>query len=482
MSPRARTAQLDWEDEPARPLGSSDHQEQSGPGEGPERILVVEDDAELRKTLEALLTGYGYEVRTSPEGQHALRLLQRESIDLVLTDLQMPGLGGEALLEQVRDTYRTVPVITMTGFGSVRNAVALTRAGASDYLTKPLEIQPLLESIRNVLASTRSTRKEARTRQRRARHMEAIVGRSRAMLQLQDQIARVAPSPAVVLIQGETGSGKELVARAVHEASGRGPFVAINCGAIPANLLESELFGHAKGAFTGADRDRAGLFEEAHGGTLFLDEIAELPILLQSKLLRVLQFGELRRLGDVKEQKVDVRVIAATHQDLQLAGQEGRFRQDLYYRINVLRLEVPPLREHAGDIPLLAERFLAEVGKREGKPPLRLPPETVKAMMAYPWPGNVRELQNVIERAAILASGPVLGLDDLPPEIRMIAPGKSTTYTLIGQDVTVADLERQHILAVLDQVGGNRTKAAELLGIPRRTLYRRLEEYGILAE
>jgi DNA-binding NtrC family response regulator len=281
-----------------------------------------------------------------------------------------------------------------------------------------------------------------------------------------------------VLIQGETGSGKELVARAVHSISGRGRFVAINCGAIPANLIESELFGHAKGAFTGADRERRGLFEEADGGTLFLDEVAELPLLLQSKLLRVLQFGELRRLGDTEERKVDVRVIAATHQDLEVAVAEGRFRQDLFYRINVLSLSVPPLRERAADIPLLADRFLAEVAKREGRPAPQLSSEAAQAMMRYSWPGNVLELQNVVERAAVLAPGPVLGTDDLPPEIRGAAPARGAT-TLIGQDVTVADLERQHILAVLDQVDGNRSRAAEVLGIPRRTLYRRLEEYGV---
>jgi DNA-binding NtrC family response regulator len=444
-----------------------------------DRILVVEDDRELLRTLESLLTDYGYRALTSADGKQALRTMQQEPVDLVLTDLKMPGLGGEALLEQVRATFPLVPVITMTGFGSVKDAVALTRAGAADYLTKPLEIQPLLESIGRVLEESRPAQDEARARQLGARHFEGIVGRSRPILLLQDQIARIGPSPAMVLINGETGSGKELVARAVHAASGRHPFVAINCGAIPANLLESELFGYARGAFSGAERDRPGLFEEAHGGTLFLDEIAELPMMLQAKLLRVLQFGELRRLGDVKEIRVDVRVIAATHQDLQVAVQEGRFRQDLYFRINVLKLDVPPLRDRASDIPQLTETFLGDLAKRERRLPLRLSPETMQALLAYPWPGNVRELQNVLERAAILCAGTSIEVADLPAEFRTGAPA-SHSSGLIGQDISVSDLERQHILAVLERVGGNRSRAAEMLGIPRRTLYRRLEEYGVM--
>jgi DNA-binding NtrC family response regulator len=442
-----------------------------------ERILVVEDDTELRRTLEALLSAHGYHVVTSPDGREALRRLQSETVDLVVTDLRMPGLGGEALLEQVRATFPELPVITMTAFGSVRDAVTLTRAGASDYLTKPLEMQPLLDSIRRVLDESRSAREEAHARQQDGKQQYGLLGRSSAMLRLHEQIPRIAPSPAPLLITGETGTGKELVARAIHSASGREPFVAVNCGAIPANLIESELFGYAKGAFTGADRDRRGLLEEANGGTLFLDEIAELPILLQSKLLRVLQFGELRRLGDVKEYKVKVRVIAATHQNLDKAIKENRFRQDLFYRINVLRLEVPTLRERADDIPLLASRFLAQVAKREGCNGLRFAPEVLEVLGSHSWPGNVRELQNVIERIAVLASDSVIGLADLPPELRAGVPLNS--HPLIGQDVTVADLERQHIMAVLERVGGNRSRAAEVLGLPRRTLYRRLEEYGI---
>jgi DNA-binding NtrC family response regulator len=447
---------------------------------GGERILVVEDDGELRRTLEALLTGYGYRVVTSPDGREALRQLQREAVDLVVTDLRMPGIGGEALLEQVWATFPGLPVITMTAFGSVRDAVTLTRAGASDYLTKPLEIQPLLESIRRVLGESAPAREEARARQQHGSHLYGLIGRSSPMVHLREQIGRIGPSPAPLLITGETGTGKELVARAVHSASRLDPFVAINCGAIPTNLIESELFGYAKGAFTGADRERRGLIEEAHGGTLFLDEIGELPIGLQVKLLRVLQFGELRRLGDVKEYKVKVRVIAATHQDLDVAIRENRFRQDLFYRINVLRLEMPPLRECTSDIPLLANHFLAEVAKRERRPGLRLSHEVLELLLTHSWPGNVRELQNVIERSAVLSSGPVIELDDLSSELQASTPHHAET--LVGQNLTVADLERRHILAVLERVGGNRSRAAELLGMPRRTLYRRLEEYGVTME
>jgi DNA-binding NtrC family response regulator len=446
-----------------------------------ERILLVEDDAALRRTLTELLESFEWSVLTSPDGEHALRQLQREAVDLVITDLKMPGMGGEALLEQVRTAFPEVPVITVTSFGSVEGAVTLTRAGAADYLPKPLRTQALLDSIRRVLERTRERRRAAREGRRHASAFEGIVGRSRPMSQLFQQVLRVAPTTAPVLISGETGAGKELIAQAVHRASGREPFVPLNCGAIPANLLESELFGHVRGAFTGAERDRQGVFEAAHGGTLLLDEIGEMPLPLQAKLLRVLQSGELRRVGEVESRHVDVRVIAATHRDLQSAIREGLFREDLFYRIAVLRLDIPPLRERTADIPLLAERLLAAITRREGLPEKRLTPAAVAALITWPWPGNVRELMNVIDRTAILSGGTTIDVADLPDAIRGAAP-TSSAHHRIGQELTLAELEREHILAVLARVGGNRSRAAEVLGVPRRTLYRRLEEYGMLGE
>jgi DNA-binding NtrC family response regulator len=466
----------------AAPLRSADScAAPAGQPPEPERILVVEDHTPLRETLLEVLGAYGYRVLGSHDGQHALRTLQRETVDLVVTDLMMPGMGGEELLQQVRQIYPGIPVITMTSFGSVQSAVALTRAGAADYLTKPLQTDALLGAVRRLLDETRPQRERRRAAGHGYRRVDGIVGRSRPMLQLLQQVSRVAGSQAPVLITGETGVGKELVARAVHRTSGRESFVPLNCGAIPPNLLESELFGHVKGAFTGADRDHTGLFEAADGGTLFLDEIAEMPLALQSKLLRVLQSGELRRVGDTDSRHVQVRVITATHCDVARAVAEGSFREDLFYRINVVRLDVPPLRERTADIPLLAEQFLATIAERDGQPVKHLSPAAIATLITYPWPGNVRELQNVIERTAIFTDGPEIDIQDLPEDIRVSMPA-SVVYERIGHELTLAELERQHILAVLQRVGGNRSRAAEVLGVPRRTLYRRLEEYGVAGE
>jgi DNA-binding NtrC family response regulator len=446
-----------------------------------ERILIAEDNEALRTTLTEILEGCGYRVRQCPNGEAALRAIQRHRVDLVITDLRMPGMGGEALLDQVRRAYPEVPVITMTAFGSVETAVALTRAGAAEYLTKPLQTQRLLEAVRRLLDESRAAREQRRTVTRYGPHLRGIVGRSRAMGHLFEQIARVAPTTAPVLISGETGAGKELVARAVHRASGRGEFVPINCGAIPESLLESELFGHVRGAFTGADRDRVGYFEAANGGTLFLDEIAEIPVHLQAKLLRVLQSGELRRVGEVEPRHVEVRLIAATHRDLAGLVLDGSFREDLFYRINVLRLEVPPLRDRTADIPLLVEQFLADIAARDGAPEKRLSPAALAALVTHPWPGNVRELRNVIERAAVFADGAEIEADGLPDEVVHGVP-ENHVHGRIGRELTLAELEREHILGVLDRMGGNRSRAADILGIPRRTLYRRLEEYGVVGE
>lgn len=478
--------------------------EPNGPSE---RILVVEDDAKLRAVLQEVLGARGFEVLASPDAAHALETLQREPVDLVLTDLMMPGMGGDQLLAQVRAAFADVPVIAITAFGTPEGAAALTRAGAADFLTKPFRTPALFAAVERVLAETRPRREAARARQRLGTHLEGLIGRSRPMRELFERIGRVAPSRAPVLITGETGSGKELVAQAVHRASGRGTFVAINCGAIPPNLLEAELFGHVRGAFTGAEREKAGLFQAADGGTLLLDEVAELPLALQPKLLRALQEREVRRVGAVQSQPVDVRVLAATHRDLGGEVRAGRFREDLYYRLNVLRLHVPPLRERPADIPLLTERLLEQIAARDGRPTLVVAPAALAALVAYPWPGNVRELLNVVERAAVFADGPEIRLRDLPDEIAARAPAAAAAPApplthappaappaaspappadpvrdAVERGLTLDELEREYILAALERAGGNRTRTAELLGIPRRTLYRRLAEYGVLEE
>ncbi len=445
------------------------------------RILLVEDDRSLRQTVTEFLRAHSYEVTASADGASALEVLQHEAVDIVITDLMMPGMHGGELLKQVRATFPDVPVIAVTAFGSVEGAVALTRAGAADYLTKPFRTKNLLESVNRVLEEWRPRRERARRLADEGQHLQGFVGRSRPMRKLFDRISRVAASPAPLLITGETGTGKELVADAIHRASGRNPFVPVNCGAIPTHLIESELFGHVRGSFTGADRDKAGLFEAAHGGTLFLDEIGELPMELQPKLLRVLESGELRRVGDVESRTVQVRILAATHRDLREAVREGRFREDLFFRINVLQLEVPALRERPADIPLLAERFLAEFAARESRDEMSFSPDALATLVAHAWPGNVRELRNAVERAAVLADRSEIQPSDLPEEIHGSARRSESFASAIERELTLEEVERDYILEVLRRCGGNKSRAAEVLGVPRRTLYRRLDEYGAQA-
>lgn len=447
-----------------------------------ESILLVEDDASLRRTVAEFLDAYGYHVIPAPDAQHALEVLQSEAVDLVVTDMMMPGMHGDELLKQIRATFPDIPVIAVTAFGSVEGAVALTRAGAADYLTKPFRTRALLDSVARVLDETRPRREQRQVRRGLGPHLEGIIGRSRPMIRLFERIGRVAASPAPVLITGETGTGKELVALAVHRASGREPFVAVNCGAIPEHLIESELFGHARGAFTGADRDKRGLFEVADGGTLFLDEIGELPMTLQPKLLRALQSGEFRRVGETQERRARVRLVTATHRELKAAVRDGRFREDLFFRINVLHLEVPALRERPADIPLLAEGLLAQVADREGRSEMRFSPAAVALLVAYSWPGNVRELLNTVERAAVLAEQAEIGVADLPEEVRGAGERIEALSSAGARELTLAEVERDYTLEVLRRCGGNKSRAAEVLGVPRRTLYRRLDEYGVFAE
>jgi DNA-binding NtrC family response regulator len=449
---------------------------------GRERILLVEDDASFRQALAEVLRTKGYEVVTAADANLAKARLQSEDIDLVITDIVMPEQRGDALLEDIRSTFPEVPGIAITAFGSVEEALELTRAGAADYLTKPFRTRDLVRSVSGVLESSRAHREQARLRRQLGDHLEGIVGASRPMRELFERIGRVAPSPVPVLIRGESGVGKELVARAVHRASGRDRFVPVNCGALPAQLLESELFGHVRGAFTGADRHKPGLFEAADGGTLFLDEIAELPKPLQPKLLRAIETGEVRRVGEVESRMVDVRILTASHQDLAALVANGEFREDLFWRIDVLQLAVPALRERPADIPLLVEAFLAMLADREGAPELRISPPALAALVEFPWPGNVRQLFNTLERATTFVRGDEIGPADLPEDVWSTGQGAVVVRTAAARQATLADVQRDYILEILQQTGGNKTRAAELLGIPRRTLYRRLEEYAATPE
>jgi DNA-binding NtrC family response regulator len=442
------------------------------------RVLLVEDDDSFRRALAEVLESEGFEVLTAARGDHALELLLGESVDAIITDLVMPGMRGNQLVTEVTRSFPEIPIVVITAFGSVPGAMELTRAGASDYLTKPFRTSELLASLRRVLRQSLSRRTHARALRRMEENLGGIMGESPAMLSLMERIGRVASSPAPVLITGETGSGKELVARAVHEASDRDPFLPVNCGALPENLIESELFGHVRGAFSGADRDKIGLFEAAAGGTLFLDEIGELPLPLQPKLLRALESGEIRPVGGTEPRTIDVRVVAASHRDLEAAVAEGRFREDLYWRLHVLNLEVPPLRARPEDIPFLAQIALNRRSSRDRKGDLRVDESTLALLQRHPWPGNVRQLFNVLERAAAFGTGSTILPEHLPPEFLREREGAEPGGAPVEEERTLAEVERAHILRVLEASGGNKARAARILGIPRRTLYRRLGAYG----
>lgn len=443
-----------------------------------ERILIVEDDVDLRELIEEIFEDENFQTATVANGRIALEHISDETqiIDLIVTDLQMPEMKGDELLEAVRRTRAETPVIVITAFGSVENAVELVKKGAFQYLTKPFQTKELIAAAKSALEVTEAQRAQANLRRSQLTIPPKIIGASRSMQALFDLIKRAGQSNANILITGESGTGKELVARAVHEASSRnGEFVAVNCAAIPNELVESELFGHTGQAFTGAKNARAGLFESADSGTIFLDEVGELPLNIQPKLLRVLQEGTIRRVGSDRETKFEVRVITATNRDLEKDVAEGRFREDLYWRLNVIHLHVPPLRERVFDVPLLVEYFLAKFSPHNA---LEVTPETLALLTAYPWHGNVRELENTIERAVALTQGAILTPEDLPERIR--ANGGSSTILAKAKNkrLTMAELEREYILEILRETAGNKSRAAEILGLDRKTLYRKLDEYA----
>lgn len=444
------------------------------------RILIAEDEADLRDLLQDDLEANGYETTVAIDGRSALAHLERhqEVIDLLLTDVRMPGITGDQLLARMRELRPESPVVVMTAFGSVEQAVEMVKAGAFQYLTKPFQTDELFRVVEKALAESEPQREQAKLRRQLPAAPARIVGASKPMQELFKMIARAARSSSTVLITGESGTGKELVARSIHELSERkGEFVPVNCAAIPTELIESELFGHTGQAFTGARQARAGLFEAADGGTIFLDEVGELPLVMQPKLLRVLQEGTIRRVGADQEKAVNVRVVAATNRNLETEVQDGRFREDLYWRLNVIHLDIPPLRERPFDIPLLVEHFLNKAAEVAGRASINVTPEALATLTAYSWPGNARELENAIERAVALAEGSNLTPEDLPERIRNSAQTSQLLAQARQQRMTLSELERAYIVETLRFTGGNKSRAAELLGCDRRTLHRKLDEY-----
>jgi two-component system, NtrC family, response regulator AtoC len=444
------------------------------------RVIVAEDDRVARDLLSEILTAEGFDVTAVDDGQGAIEAMRTQSFELCVSDVRMGSVGGFEVLAAFQEHSPQTPVILLTAFGDVAGAMSAIQKGAYDYVSKPFNVEELKVTVRRaverrrLLEENRALKRDLQTRYR----IETIVGASPAMLEVYKLVARVAPTTATVLVVGESGTGKELVARAIHQNSLRatGPFVAVNCTALTDSLLESELFGHAKGAFTGAVATKRGLFEEAHGGTLFLDEIADIGGKMQAQLLRALQDGEIRRVGSTEPIKVDTRIVAATNRDLEAEVKAGRFRDDLFFRIHVVTLKLPPLRERQSDIPLLVEHFVAKHATRAGRTEAAgITPEAMTALCRYPWPGNVRELENALERSLTLAEGGVILYSDLPPEVvGSGAQRPAGTHGLIDDRPTLAELERRYIDLILQETGGNKKRAAEILGIDRRTLYRSL--------
>lgn len=444
-------------------------------------VLVVDDDKATREGLALALRG-DYQVLTAADAEVALRALTTHAVDLVLTDLRMPGRDGISLLRDIIASHPGVPVILLSAYGSVESAVEAMRDGAYDFLTKPVNLDHLELVVRRALRQKNLERQNARLRtQLEGRSaLDRLIGSSEAMLAVRERIEQVAPTPATVLVQGPSGTGKELVARALHALSPRAgkPFVAVHCAALAPSLLESELFGHVKGAYTGADEDRKGRFEIADGGTLFLDEISEIDLATQVKLLRVLETRTVEPVGSARPVPVDIRLVAATNRNLRAWVDAGKFREDLFFRLNVVDINLPPLRERQGDLPLLCDAFVREYNPQLGRSILGIEPDAMAALAAYPWPGNVRELRNVIERMMVLAKGDRLTLADVPGEVRAgasPAPRSSAGALAAAPEPEEAALIRR----ALAETKGNRTAASKRLGIPLRTLYRRIKTYGL---
>lgn len=456
------------------------------PSNKPSHILVVDDDVEMGSLLKDFLSKFGSQIHTFTSAQDALNTLESgaevkpEYVDLIITDLRMPNMDGMSFIEKLKSTYPNIPVVLITAFGSIDTAIEATKKGAFHYIVKPFkldEVGLVVEralQFRNLSMQNQLLRNELRS----TYSFSGIIGKSAAMNSVFDLIQRVSSSMANVLIQGESGTGKEVVARAIHNLGSRSdkPFVAINCTAIPETLLESELFGHAKGSFTGAIQRKKGLFEEADGGTIFLDEIGDMDMTLQSKLLRVIQEKRVRAVGDNTDKPVDVRIIAATHKDLKAAIKDGRFREDLYYRLSVIPILIPPLRHRVEDIPLLAHHFLNKYNSINGTHIEGFTKNAMTTLISLPWEGNVRELENVIERAVVLCRTKNIDVVDLP---KSESTNVESMFAQASEELpTLEDFEKRYIKFVLDKTGGRKERASHILGINRRTLYRKEREYG----
>jgi DNA-binding NtrC family response regulator len=445
-----------------------------------ERILVLDDEQEMGAFLADLLTEEGYVIETYQQGEEAVAALEKGGVDLLITDLVMKGMQGMEVLRAAKQRDPHLAIVMITAFGTIESAVEAMRFGAFYYLTKPFKVAELLLVVERALEERHLRTEICRLRHEVETHyhFDNIIGKSAAMQRVFALANRLKDSTVSVLLTGESGTGKDLLARTLHYHSARAhaPFVPINCAAIPEQLLEAELFGYVQGAFTDARKDKKGLFTEAHHGTLFLDEVGELPLLLQTKLLRVIEDKEVRPLGSTKAEKVDARLIAATNRDLRRAVQEGAFRQDLYYRLNVVDLHLPPLRERPEDISLLIQHFFAK--SAQSSQAKRLSPEALRMLLNYPWPGNVRELENVIERALVLCQGEDITPEDLPAHLTGSKPHIPTLQDALLRRRSLGDLDREYTLLALEFTEGKKKEAAELLGIDRKTLYRKLEEYG----
>jgi two-component system response regulator PilR (NtrC family) len=457
-------------------------------------LLVVDDELSMREFLKILLEKEGYEVTTASEASSALELFQKEEFDLIISDIKMPGIGGLSLLEKVKEIDSSVPVIMITAYASPENAVFAMKSGAFDYITKPFKVDEIIKIIKSALSA--SALNKADKEAGKIDSFQGIIGKSPEMVRIFDLIQRIAPSPASILIYGESGTGKELVAQAIHNLSGvaHKPFVPITCSAIPESLLESELFGHMKGSFTGAISNKVGLFELADGGSVFLDEIGELTPLIQTKLLRVLQERELKRVGGTETIKVNVRIIAATNRDLEDEIMAGRFREDLFYRLAVVPLRVPPLRERKGDVPLLVDHFLKKYSEKMAKEVQEISSYAMKVLMEYDYPGNVRELENIIERGVALESSNIilpesLTLSTYKKEGKPVANEKvSDAFLSIesedelysqGLDTVMANLEKKMLEHALAKTANSKIRAAELLKISFRSLRYKVQKYDI---
>jgi two-component system, NtrC family, response regulator AtoC len=463
------------------------------------RVLVADDELNMRRVLEAMLRREGYDVITAANGVEAIGgMATKGGVHTVITDLKMPGLDGMGLLKRLTAEYPDVPVVMITAHGSVESAVEAVKLGAFDYLEKPFEQEQIRQVVAKALNTYALARRDARPEEPSGQHGRfRLVGQSPAIRTIYGVVEKVANTPSTVLISGESGTGKELIARALHENSSRhaGPFIKINCAAIPKTLMESELFGYDKGAFTGAVGAKPGRFELAHGGTLFLDEIGEIPIEMQVKLLRVLQESEFERVGGIKTIKVDVRLVTATNRDLLAEVGAGAFREDLFYRLNVVPIHIPPLRERREDIPLLADHFIAKFNDRLKKEIAAITPEAIERLVAYQWPGNIRELENLMERTVLFCEGPEIRVSDLPPEVAGAAapqPGRAAADAT-GEEAPrpapeslkeavraeTERVERELIQRALDATGGNVTQAARKLKISRKSLQTKMKELGL---